>query len=113
MGLALGFFLFIFFFERHFSARDQREGAGPLLPAFHPRQITSIEIIRNPILRVEQKDDSWFLTSPVNYPAQAARIDYVLNTIKSLKHQPLFSGAELLKRPRAESEFGISRRAPV
>src|SRR5438093_12516175 len=109
IGLALAAFAFIYFLEGRLREASQRANEPKrLLASFDPQSISSIEVARsNQVIRAERKDDGWYLTAPINYPAQSGGIDHWLTMVGLLPRQPVLSAAELLARPKAAAEFGI------
>jgi hypothetical protein len=80
LGLAGVLFAFIFFFERHWGKPPP--GPPPLLPGFKADTITRIVLFSETLphreIRVELTNANWWLTQPVNYPAQESRIGELL-----------------------------------
>ena len=106
--LAAGLSAFIFFYERHLGGPG-RAAQPDLLPGFDPKSITSVEVMRsNQVIRVVRTNNLWYLASPVNYPAQPERIEQLLDTVRTLKRQALFSDAELVARNQASLPVGIN-----
>ena len=102
-----GLFAFIMLFERRLTNPNPTQPALAL-PGFNPHAIVAIEIIRsNLVIRAERREESWQLTSPIQYPAQAESIESLLNRLSELQREPLFPEAELRAHPSASADFGI------
>src|SRR4029077_19472348 len=106
--LAVGLSAFIFFYERHLGGPGRAAQPDLLLPGFNPKSITSVEVMRsNQVIRVVRTNNLWYLASPVSYPAQPERIEQLLETVRALNRQPLFSDAQLLALNQASIPVGI------
>jgi Domain of unknown function (DUF4340) len=107
--LAAGLAAFIFFYERLLGGPGRPTQPDLLLPGFNPKSITSVEVVRgNQVIRVVRTNNLWYLASPISYPAQSERIEQLLETVRVLNRQPLFSDAELLARNQASIPVGIN-----
>ena len=85
--VAVALFGFIFLFERHW--RKPVPGPEPILANFKPAAVTSVQV--NPAgqfgIRAERKPpggSTWLLTKPIEYPAQAARVEALLTALERL-----------------------------
>jgi hypothetical protein len=110
-GLATSLFLFIFLYERHLPEFDASSvAADSLLPGFDPASVWAIELTRSNrlVLRAERTNDAWTLSAPIRYPAQQTTINNLLATISLLKRRAVMTADELIGRPEAPAEFGIS-----
>src|SRR2546426_9554717 len=109
IGLAVAAFAFIYFIEGRLREASQRaKEPKRLLAGFDPQAISSIEVARsNQVIRAERKDDGWYLTAPIYYPAQSGSIEHWLTTVGLIPRQPVLSASELLARTKAAAEFGI------
>jgi len=101
-------FAFIFVFERHW--RKPAPGPEPILPDFKAAAVTSVQVYPagQSEIRAERTNGGWILTKPIEYPAQATRIEALLDTLESLKPAaPPLAAPELRKHSKPESEFGL------
>lgn len=106
LALAAGVFAFIMFVERRLAPSGSPQPVF-VLPAFNPRAIVAVEIIRsNLALRAERRETGWQLTAPIQYPAQTDVIEALLARLGALPREPLFSEAELRAHPTAPMDFG-------
>jgi len=105
--VAVSLFAFIFLFERHI----QKTPTGPekVLADLHARKITGISVTPagQPAIHVDRTNNTWQLTQPLSYPAQATNVDAFLEALKNLTTYPPITPAELRKRPKADEEFGF------
>lgn len=106
--IAAALFAFIYVFERHSGA--PAAGAVKILPQLSLSDVTAIQIVPAGALeiRAERADGTWKLVQPVSYPAQAAAIESLLDTLQSLTPAvPKISAAELASHKNSEAEFGF------
>ena len=96
----------IFVFE-HFL-RPAIAGPAPLLPNLRPATVTSVQVFPSgtPEISADRTNGGWFLTKPVSYPAQAAAIQTLLDTLQKLAPARI-SAAELREHKSYETEFGL------
>src|SRR5262245_13141042 len=95
--VALAFFAFIWFFERHTPDTARRaERAVRIFPDFNPATVRSVDLTSsNLTLRAVRTGDSWTLAAPVIYPAQASAIESFLTLVGELTAQQRVTPAEL------------------
>ncbi len=83
-----------------------------VLPALNPKLVDSVEVRPGsgaPLqIRAERVTNTWRLTQPLAYPAQAISIDNLLTQLAELKAAAYIPLAELRRRPNAEEEFGLA-----
>src|SRR5262245_31090747 len=106
--MALVLFAFIYFFERHW--RKPEAGPQPVLPWLKASRVTSVHAYPEGQfgIRAERTNGTWFLTEPIRYPAQTARIETLLNALENLTPAaPPMTARELREHPKAESEYGL------
>src|ERR1041384_7377578 len=88
LGLAVGLFAFIFFYQRHVH----KAPAGParILPLIKLSQVSSIQVRPSSAgqaqleIRADHTNNTWRLTEPLPYPAQAASIEDLITTLEQL-----------------------------
>ena len=109
LGLAGALFAFIYFFERHWG--QPPPGPPPLLPGLKADAVTRIIIFSETLpdreIRVELTNANWWMTQPVNYPAQKSRIVELLAVLGQLVPATAITPGELHRRPGMEAEFGL------
>jgi Domain of unknown function (DUF4340) len=107
-AVAAALFAFIFFFERHW--RQPAPGPEPVLPNLKAAAVTSVQVYPAGEfeIRAERTNQMWFLTKPIEYPAQAARIEALLTTLEQLTPvAPPLTAHDLRRHPNAEVEYGL------
>lgn len=101
-------FAFIFLFERHW--RKPASGPEPILPDFKAAAVNSVQVYPagQSEIRAERTNGGWLLTKPIEYPAQAARVEALLATLERLTPAtPPLTARELRKHSKPESEYGL------
>ncbi len=104
--IAAALLAFIFVFEHYL--RPVVAGPAPLLPNLRPAAVTSIQVFPAGAQEIsaDRTNGGWILTRPVVYPAQAAAIEALLDSLQKLTPAK-FSAAELRERTNSETEFGF------
>jgi hypothetical protein len=73
-----------------------------------PRDVLSVEILRsNVAVRVERTNGGWWLRAPINYPAQPAAIDGLLETLGAMVPRSHISSAEIRAQNGVLAAFGL------
>jgi hypothetical protein len=100
-------FATIFVLDRHFRPGPPAALVG--WPNFQLSDATSIEVIPKDDLeiRADQTNDNWFLTKPYAYPAQAAGIHALLDSLDRLVPDLRISAGDLRHQPTAEQDYGF------
>ena len=79
-----------------------------ILPDLDPAKILAVEIQSGGrIVRIEQTNHSWQLTTPIAYPANAALVGRFLQGLAHWDWQSFLGPDELTNRPNAMEEFGF------
>jgi hypothetical protein len=110
--LAAGLFGFIFFYQRH----THRAPTGPerILPGLKLSEVTSVQVRPAGSNQIELKivaertNNTWRLTDPLPYAAQAASIEDLLAALEQLTAVIHIPEAELKKQPKADEEYGFA-----
>ncbi len=102
--LAAGLFVFVYFFERHWTEPDN--GPPLILPSLKPEAVRSVQV-RQLNLCADRTNGGWQLTRPLRYPACAAAIESLLTNLAQLHAQTHITGAELRQHTNADAEFGL------
>jgi hypothetical protein len=107
--IAGALFAFIFFFERHWGKPPP--GPPPLLPGFKAAAVTQLVLFSETLphreIRVVFTNANWWMTQPVNYPAQQSRIAGLLAVLEQLVPATFITPGELQRRAGMEGEFGL------
>jgi hypothetical protein len=95
VALGLGGYLFV-------SERQNRgtvagtDGAKATFTAVDPATVTAVELLRsNSVVRVERRVDTWAMTLPVKYPAQATAVEAFLEALAKVKPTTWISAAQI------------------
>ena len=85
-------------------------GPEKALPQLKPTEVTSV-LVRpaglQPIQAV-RTNDTWQLAEPVDYPAQAAAVERLLDALTQLTPAPYISPRELRKKHNFDDEYGFT-----
>jgi hypothetical protein len=88
-----------------------RPPPGPeyLLPGFNAAAVESLRVLPagGEEIRVERTNDTWRLTQPVPYPAQAMSIETLLEALEHVIPATRISGAQLRKTEGDRAAFGL------
>jgi hypothetical protein len=103
--IAAGLLVFIFVFEHYL--RPVVAGPAPLLPNLRPAAVTSVQVFPAGI-NVNRTNGGWVLTKPVQYPAQTAAIEALLDALQKLAPARI-SAAELREQKNSEADFGLEK----
>ena len=110
LGVAACLFGFIVFYQR--PQHKQPSGPMRVLPSLKASQVSAIQIrpagagqLR---IRTQRTNDTWQLTEPLVYPAQAASIDRLLTELQRLTPAPYISARELRNRPKVDEAYGFA-----
>jgi hypothetical protein len=108
LGMASALAVVIFGLERF--GQPPVKTVSTLLTDFKPALVTSVQLraVDGLEIRVERTNAAWQITSPVNYPAQAASIEGLLAVLEQIKPAAIVPPAEIRLRPDADAEFGFA-----
>ena len=100
-GIAVALFIFIFFFERHWdSSNRSQQSTERLLNGFKPELTTELRItINKSFIRLQKSssEDSWWIVSPIHYPAQPVIVGNLLKEIGEITKQNLVDSMDWKK----------------
>ncbi|MGC3960261.1 MAG: hypothetical protein QM813_20735 [Verrucomicrobiota bacterium] len=90
-------------------------GLVALLPGFKAAAVTSVQYIPAGQLeiRADRTNQTWQLSKPITFPAQAASIDALLAALQQIAPEQTIAGAELRQRANADEEFGFNNRSTL
>lgn len=106
-------FYYIFQYEQKWRAeRAQLESRRRVLGA----EAASIERFTRvsaaaPTLQAEKRNDNWWLTQPIEWPANPNAISRVLNELQFLQHETSFAVADLAKGGQSLADYGLENPA--
>jgi hypothetical protein len=110
--LNVALFFFIFYFERdwrieHASIEARRRVLGP-----EAADITALEVTGTAPgsgFSLVRRGDSWFLTKPIDWPANPNAVSGILNELQLLEHETSFSTKDLEKNGQKLSDYGLDQ----
>jgi hypothetical protein len=109
-AIAAGLFGFIFLYQRH--VHPPPAGPGKMLPELRPEAVTSILVRPSGpgqlLIRADRTNDTWQLSRPQSYPAQAERVKKLLSFLDQLAPATYITGSVLRNHPNADEEFGFA-----
>src|SRR5262249_17854064 len=110
LALAGVLFSFIYFYQRH--RHPAPDGPIKVLPELRSELVTSV-LIRpsGPAqlqIRADRTNGVWRLSQPLNYPAQADRVQKLLEFLQKLSAAQYISGSELRMHTNADEEYGFA-----
>lgn len=110
--LNVALFFFIFYFERDWridraSQEARRRVLGP-----EASNIRSLEVdgaAPGTSYSLERRGDAWFLTRPVEWPANPNAVSRILNELQFLEHYTTFSTHDLEKNGLKLADYGLDQ----
>jgi len=89
--------------------RQPSVSAQNVLPGLQPSAVTSIQVIPAGALeiRADRTNNSWQLARPIDYPAQPAAIEALLDALQKLAPATRIGAGELVGRRTASADFGF------
>ncbi len=103
----LGFVLLV---EKPFRQQRLRESSRKIFPAFAPGDVRHLRVrtATGDDIQLEVTNNSWRITRPIRYPADADRINLLLKSMADAEWKTRLSANELKDRPNAQEEFGMA-----
>ena len=108
VSVAVVLFAFIYLREHYF--KKPPEGPARVLPNFRAIEVTSVKV-QLPgqlAIRADRTNGTWQLSSPINYPAHAVRIDTLLRDLERLSPAAKMDSRDMSERSHGEEDFGLS-----
>lgn len=110
--LNVALFFFIFNFERGWrteraSLEARRRVLGP-----EAADIRSLEITRtNPARTISlvRRAEGWFLTEPIDWPANPNAVSRILNELQFLEHETSFAVKDLAQNNQSLADYGLEQ----
>jgi hypothetical protein len=103
-------FSFIYFYQRHVHPAP----SGPVKVLQELRVDLVSSILVRPSgpgqlqIRADRSNGVWRLSQPLNYPAQADRVQKMLTFLEQLKAAPYISASELRAHTNSDEEYGFA-----
>ena len=101
---------FIFLVEQPARKARLQKTSRKIFPQLNPAAIKSVQIspAGQPEIRAERTNGIWQLTKPLAYPAEAGRVEALLQALAQVEWQTRISAQELENRPQALEEFHLA-----
>jgi hypothetical protein len=110
--LNVALFFFIFYFERDWRIERASEEARRRVLGPEASNIRSLEVVGTTpgtSYSLERRGDAWFLTSPVEWPANPNAVSRILNELQFLEHETSFSTRDLEKNGQKLADYGLDQ----
>ncbi len=110
--LNVALFFFIFYFERDWrieraSQEARRRVLGPEASNIRRLEVTGTS--PGSSFSLERRGDAWFLTKPVDWPANPNAVSRILNELQFLEHETSFSTRDLEKNGQKLADYGLDQ----
>src|SRR5579863_1193204 len=110
--LNVALFFFIFYFERDWrieqaSREARRRVLGPETSDIRRLEVTGAA--PGSAFALERRGDTWYLTKPVEWPANPNAVSRILNELQLLEHESSFSIAEMEKSGQKLADYGLDQ----
>ena len=111
--LNVALFFFIFYFERDWriegAPRARRRGGVLGAEAANIRDLEVVSSVPGASFSLERRGDAWFLTKPVEWPANPNAVSRILNELQFLEHETSFSTRDLEKNGQKLADYGLEQ----
>jgi hypothetical protein len=106
--LNVALFFFIFQFERHWRTEDNWQEARRRVLGAEAADIRSLALTGpGPALELVKRGDTWFVTQPIEWPANENAVKRIINELQFLEHETSFSVADLAKNGQSLADYGL------
>lgn len=108
--LNVALFFFIFYFERDWRIERASIEARRRVLGAEASDIRVLEITGSSpstSFSLERRGDAWFLTKPIEWPANANAVGRIINELQFLEHVTSFSTSDLEKNGQKLSDYGL------
>src|ERR1700690_2486719 len=110
--LNVALFFFIFYFERDWrieraSQEARRRVLGPEASNIRRLEVTGTS--PGSSYSLERRGDAWFLTRPVDWPANPNAVSRILNELQFLEHETSFITRDLEKNGLKLADYGLDQ----
>jgi hypothetical protein len=110
--LNVALFTFIFYFERDWRIERASLEARRRVLGAEASDIRSLDVAGpTPAssYSLEKRGDSWFITKPVEWPANANAVGRIINELQFMEHVTSFSTRDLEKNGQKLSDYGLDQ----
>ncbi len=110
--LNVALFFFIFYFERDWRIERASQEARRRVLGAEASNIRRLEVTGTSpgsSFSLERRGDAWFLTRPVDWPANPNAVSRILNELQFLEHETSFSTRDLEKNGLKLADYGLDQ----
>jgi hypothetical protein len=110
--LNVALFFFIFYFERDWRIERASQEARRRVLGPEAANIRSLEVsgtAPGSSFSLERRGDAWFLTRPVEWPANPNAVSRILNELQFLEHETSFNTRDLEKNGLKLADYGLDQ----
>ena len=108
--LNVALFFFIFQFERRWRTEDAWKVTRTNVLGPEATDIRALEVTGGThILTLKKVGDTWFVKSPLDWPANPNAVNRILTELQFLKHETSFSVADLAKSGQSLADYGLDQ----
>jgi len=106
--LNVALFFFIFYFERDWRIERASQEARRRVLGPEAANIRTLEVsgtTPGSSFSLERRGDAWFLTRPVEWPANLNAVSRILNELQFLEHEASFNTRDLEKNGQKLADY--------
>lgn len=108
--LNVALFFFIFRFERRWRIEESWKEARRRVLGAEAADIRSLEITSaNRDLALARRGDTWFVTKPLEWPANPSAVDRIIKELQLLDHETSFFVRDLAKNGQSLADYGLDQ----
>ena len=110
--LNVALFFFIFYFERDWRIERASLEARRRVLGAEASDIRSLDVAGptpSSSYSLERRGDAWFLTKPVEWPANANAVGRIINELQFMEHVTSFGTRDLEKNGQKLSDYGLDQ----
>ncbi|MEO6001630.1 MAG: DUF4340 domain-containing protein [Opitutus sp.] len=108
--LNVALFFFIFRFERRWRTEDNWKEARRRVLGAESTGIRSLEITSSSqSVALAKKGDTWFITKPLEWPANPNAVNRIINDLQFLEHDTSFNVRDLAKNGQSLADYGLDK----
>lgn len=110
--LNVALFFFIFYFERDWRIERASLEARRRVLGAEASDIRSLDVTGptpSTSYSLERRGDSWIITKPVEWPANADAVGRIINELQFMEHVTSFSTRDLEKNGQKLSDYGLDQ----
>jgi len=110
--LNVALFFFIFYFERDWRPAHESAAAGRHVLGPEASNIRTLEVVGTTpgsSFSLERRGDSWFMTKPVEWPANPNAVSRIVNELQFLEHETSFPTKDLEKNGQKLADYGLEQ----